>query len=309
MSESVDIEVRSTRLRELDSLRGIAACGVLFWHYSAHFHAKPLEGLFAGFYRSGFYAVDFFFVLSGLVLARAYGTEARRGRLAENIVKRIARMFPLHIATLVLVALGQWILTAVIEQRHFVVANNDLYHFLLNLGLAQFLGLQSGFSFNSPAWSISTEFYVNVAYLAVLASGRRIIPIATTILLASFVLILATGDGALAIVNMDRHPAAMLTRTAYGFFTGVLLYEVVFCRSHLWKPNTVYFDIGFAVSVAALLAGALGYLRFPPHVEMASVLVGFPLLIICTSQGRLFKRVLRLRPLTYLGDISYSIYL
>ncbi|MBW2290842.1 MAG: acyltransferase, partial [Deltaproteobacteria bacterium] len=85
--------------------------------------------------------------------------------------------------------------------------------------------------------------------------------------------------------------------------------EIVFRRLRSWKLNATYFDFGFAISVAALLAGALGHLRFLPHLEMASVLVGFPLLIVCTSQGQLFKRVLRLRPLRYLGDISYSIYL
>ena len=74
------------RLRELDSLRGLAAIGVLFWHYQGHFHAKPLAVVFEAFYRAGYYAVDFFFVLSGLVLARAYANEYRSHRFAENMV-------------------------------------------------------------------------------------------------------------------------------------------------------------------------------------------------------------------------------
>ena len=28
-------------LRELDSLRGLAALAIVFWHYSVHFHATP----------------------------------------------------------------------------------------------------------------------------------------------------------------------------------------------------------------------------------------------------------------------------
>ncbi|MCP4039446.1 MAG: acyltransferase [bacterium] len=297
------------RLRELDALRGIAAVAVLFWHYSGHFHAQPLASVFAAFYRSGYYAVDFFFVLSGLVLARAYGTRARRTMLAENIVRRIARMFPLHVATLIMVACGQYLLTEIMGRSRFMVGNNDLYHFLLNLGLAQYLGFQDGFSFNAPSWSISTEFYVNLLFLVLLASCRRIAGIAIVLVAVSAAIVVMTGNGSLGDANTIRYPAVTLIRTICGFFTGVVLYEVLFCRLRARLSSSILFDLGFVLTVATLLAGALGHLRVHPHVEMASVLLGFPALILCTSHGYVFKRVLRLAPFSYLGDISYSIYL
>ena len=71
-----------TRLHELDSLRALAAIGVVGWHYSSHFGAAPLPSLMTPFYRHGELLVDFFFVLSGFVLARRIGTTsaARRSR-------------------------------------------------------------------------------------------------------------------------------------------------------------------------------------------------------------------------------------
>jgi peptidoglycan/LPS O-acetylase OafA/YrhL len=63
---------RTGRIHELDALRGIAALGVVFWHYGAHFDAHPLTGLLHPFYSAGFLLVDFFFVLSGYVIGRAY---------------------------------------------------------------------------------------------------------------------------------------------------------------------------------------------------------------------------------------------
>ncbi len=93
------------RLLELDAMRGVAAIGVLFSHYSGHFHSKPLYWLFSPFYFVGNYSVDFFFVLSGFVLARVYFQEDRRYKLGENVVRRIARIYPLYLLTLLIAAI------------------------------------------------------------------------------------------------------------------------------------------------------------------------------------------------------------
>src|SRR5262249_9442676 len=47
----------------------------------------------------------------------------------------------------------------------YAYGNNDIWHFTLNLLLLQYSGLQSGFSFNGPSWSICTEALVNLAFL------------------------------------------------------------------------------------------------------------------------------------------------
>jgi hypothetical protein len=51
-----------SRLASLDTLRGIAALSVLFWHYRTGFDGNmPLYPVFAPFYQSGGVAVPFFF--------------------------------------------------------------------------------------------------------------------------------------------------------------------------------------------------------------------------------------------------------
>ena len=303
------METGTRRLHELDSLRGVAALGVLLWHYSKHFYATPLDGLLAPFYLAGIYAVDFFFVLSGMVLARAYGGEERRERFADNVVRRIARLYPLHLATLLFVAGAQGALVWGFEARPFIIEHNDTYHFVLNLFMAHFIGFQEWASFNGPSWSISTEFWVNVLFFTLLLSTRRIVPIAIALVVISFAVVVTTGNGALAMGDTKLYPSLAVIRTIYGFFVGVLLYEIGFKRERLARVPAAFFDAGFVACSAALVAGSLGLLSVTPHAEMFSVLIGFPALILCAAKGRWMKSVLRLGPFVYLGEISYSVYM
>ncbi|WP_152597960.1 acyltransferase family protein [Novilysobacter arseniciresistens] len=56
---------RKGRILELDAVRGIAALGVVVYHYGAHFGSRPFDALLYPFYNAGFLLVDFFFVVSG----------------------------------------------------------------------------------------------------------------------------------------------------------------------------------------------------------------------------------------------------
>ncbi len=59
----------NSRLLTLDAMRGLAAVAVIFWHLN---FIGPLA-------QSGYLAVDFFFVMSGVVIARAYQARLDRG--------------------------------------------------------------------------------------------------------------------------------------------------------------------------------------------------------------------------------------
>ena len=86
------------RMKALDGWRGIGALGVCFIHLQLN-----------GFLTSGpsldswILAVDFFFVLSGFVMARVYADDlVDGGRVAMFAVRRLGRLWPLHIFMLAL---------------------------------------------------------------------------------------------------------------------------------------------------------------------------------------------------------------
>ena len=83
------------KLKSLESLRGLAAVGVVFFHFRMHssFDNRFVQDLWL--------MVDFFFVLSGFVMTLAYADRlANRRQFFEFAKKRFFRLYPLHILVL-----------------------------------------------------------------------------------------------------------------------------------------------------------------------------------------------------------------
>lgn len=181
----------------LDLSRLVAAVAVLFWHY-VHFvipadgspappniaAVEPLHPLFALFYDYGHLAVEYFWIVSGFVFAHVYLADPQaRGRFWTA---RIARLWPLHLLTLGVVA-GLQALYFTLHGQHFVYSPNDAYHFALNIFLAHFWGFERGMTFNGPSWSLSVEIVAYAAFWALLPalrSGRLLVAGAVAFLAA-----------------------------------------------------------------------------------------------------------------------------
>jgi peptidoglycan/LPS O-acetylase OafA/YrhL len=292
------------RLAPLDALRGFAALAVLVWHYGTGFGAMPMQPLLAPFYRSGGYAVLFFFLLSGYVLSHAYMTPLRRHDVAHNLFARFARMAPLHYATLVLVAGAQaWFVSR--EGRPFVYLSNDCWNFLLNLTFLQQSGLQTGLSFNGPSWSIGVEILVNVVFFALISSRLHLTRAFVVVCAAATALLLLPGGD---LLYSDKEPILdrlMLCGFA-GFFWGAALYRIA--------PPAPGTSMAFDAVFAGALAVTLAMLTLRPHLPSARLdiviaFVAFPALLICALRGPLTSRLLSRPALRWLGYVSFSLYL
>ncbi|WP_322092907.1 acyltransferase family protein [Paraburkholderia bannensis] len=293
------------RLHELDSLRALAAIGVIGWHYTNHFHASPFPHLMAPFYRHGLLLVDFFFVLSGFVLARTYWTENRAPNFAVNMRDRIARLYPLHIVTLCIVGVMQWMLVSVFHSEPFMYEFNNARNLVLNLLLMNRTGLEHGYSYNAPSWSISVEFIVNVAFLAAITAHRRTAAAIISIgALASAFVVARNGLISNATVfGIDND----VFRATFGFCLGVALHSFCSRPARLRAPRFLY-DALALVALFAFLSYCASA-RTTGYLDLAVSLICFPALIIGAMRGRIVRGFLRMPPLVFLGTISYSIYL
>lgn len=162
------------RFTLIDALRGAAAVAVLFYHYMHFFmtgtdhtrqfaflQQEPAQTWLSGLYEYGFYAVQVFWVISGFVFAVVY--LGRGASTREFVVNRFARLYPLHLLTLLAVVALQ----AIALQRlgHTLFYDNyDWPHFALQLGFASDWFEWSDHSFNGPIWSVSVEVLVYAVF-------------------------------------------------------------------------------------------------------------------------------------------------
>jgi peptidoglycan/LPS O-acetylase OafA/YrhL len=164
------------RYEALDGLRGVAALGVLLYHLGGWTYRPWLMA-------HGYLAVDFFFCLSGFVLAHAYG--AREIGWLGFMRARLIRVWPLIALSMVAGAL------VMIGHR-----DNILICLLMGLLVLPRIWVKSEDSFsplfplNPPAWSLFLELFASALWfpgrrlstlwlvLVILVSGGVLIPIA-----------------------------------------------------------------------------------------------------------------------------------
>ncbi|MGF6573902.1 peptidoglycan/LPS O-acetylase OafA/YrhL [Paraburkholderia sp. GAS333] len=216
-------------IRPMTGVRGIAALSVVALHYldNADAAIRP--------WRHAYLAVDLFFMLSGMVLALTYAStatlQAGRRPYINFIQKRIARIFPLYLA----VTLVQ---TAFDLSRHIargipLPSTLEPTAMVANLFLVQSWGISN--SIVQPAWSLSVELAVYLAFPVLVALTIRSRPaIAWAMAGLSVVLLLTVSIGSRncgivcngfldVITGNTPYP---LMRCAAGFTFGLLAYRL-----------------------------------------------------------------------------------
>ena len=166
-------------LHSLDALRGVAALAVVVFHYSNFFtvgnalptsfnvRAEPFYNVAPLIYKSGWLAVDLFFTLSGFVFFWLYSARVsdRSITAGKFFLLRFSRLYPLHLLTLLIVVAGQSIYAWMHPNSpSFVTAFDSVRYFVLQLGFASMWWPGSEITFNTPAWSVSIEVLLYVAF-------------------------------------------------------------------------------------------------------------------------------------------------
>ena len=217
----------------LDSVRGIAALCVVVHHFVI---SQPLAAVLPNrawidfaFFHNAWLFVDLFFVLSGIVISMSYvqggfGTFEFR----EYIVRRLARIYPLHIVTLLAFLSFRMMKLGLVGAGliHFAppeMAVNNGYSFFLNVLLLHALGFVDHLSWNGPSWSISAEFYTYLVFGGVVILAQRFRDV-RIIYVMSLVLSLA---GCAFILLVLHHytldfQSYGIARCILSFFLGVL---------------------------------------------------------------------------------------
>jgi peptidoglycan/LPS O-acetylase OafA/YrhL len=288
-------------IRSHTGLRGIAALLVVAYHLQFNPGYKfPFETATALFSRS-YLMVDLFFILSGFVLSYVYRGD-RRLTPAERKsfwVARFARIYPLHVFALAY-------LTGFVLATTALLALNGKLHEPLGSPfdwLGQLLLLNAWFPatnlWNIPSWSISAESFAYFLFpflTAVHARSRTTTQlILLTAAVAFYLFVVASGG------SLDITEGLAPLRCIAGFGLGMLLF---------WYSDVIEGRSVATLSLLQLIATAWIFFALMVRVSDPIIVPAFALIVISTWQDRgIVARMLSTRPLHWLGDVSYSIYL
>ncbi|QQL50813.1 acyltransferase family protein [Mucilaginibacter ginkgonis] len=298
----------------LDGLRGVAALQVVIFHCFEAFDGGDYYKLFP---NHGYLAVDFFFLLSGFVVAYAY--DSRWGKMTtwDFFKRRLIRLQPMVIVgSMVGAALfyfqGSSLFPLINGTPVWKMLLVMVFGFtLLPLPIsADIRGWQEMHPLNGPCWSLYFEYIANILYgLIVRRFSKLLLWILVILSAAWMVYYLVTGKsgdliGGWALNNEQQMIG--LTRMMFPFFGGVLL-----CRLNLVKHVKYAFPICSVLLLALFLVPRLGgheRVWINGLYESFCVILMFPLIVWIGASGTIISAAGK-KVCKFLGDISYPIYI
>ena len=244
-------------------------------------------------------------MLSGFVIFSTYG---KRIATPIDLVRfqflRFGRLYPVHF-TFLLLFVGFELLKLMFVKNPvsipFAEGMAGPREFLENLTLTHALGFSlKPDSFNGPSWSISTEFYTYLVFalIALLFAKRQGLVHGILVLALAILLVIDPPE----LARFSRFITCLT-----GFFSGCLVAILVASAQvrHLVLPGTT----GLLATLAIVVFVASGLRGRGTDLIIMFLLSGTLIVtLVCGAEG-LLRRVLRSRPLTVLGEHSYSLYM
>jgi len=308
---SVDIR-KPDRLNALTGLRTFAAINIVFFHFSDPRWFGPL----APVVNAGYASVSFFILLSGYVMAYNYAARARAGQL-DNVrfwKARFTRLYPIYLLSLLMA----W---RMVPQEYAAHSHGMFWlgMFLTPILLQGWIPSIATF-LNTPAWTMSAEwfYYMIFPWMARWKRVERVLPALARL---AFVWMLGMIPGVLYVVfNPDGipHPdrfssAPWLQALKYtpiphlaSFVFGVLLAGL---DELIPRPARLRFVLGLGGSVVIFFLLWLGAAIPYAVIHDGLLMPLFGCVILGLSGDNPLSHALGVRPLVFVGEASYCLYL
>jgi peptidoglycan/LPS O-acetylase OafA/YrhL len=299
-------------LSSLTALRGIAALLVAVFHFEMAI-ARFVPAAQTMFFEKCYLMVDLFFIMSGFIMIHVYSNHFKNNIQAKSLknflVARFARIYPLHLfSLLLLVVIVRWITNwgdppIIFEQPADI---------LPNIFLLQSFGFTKIYSWNIPSWSISAEWAAYILFPVIALSINKKKTVSVILLL---ILVVAAYYSIMYLLprknplnpsipvphNLNTTFDYGYIRGIAGFTAGILVYLVYELRA---VRKAFSSDI---VSLLIILAITLA-MHFSLNDGITVFLFAILVLSFTANNGWIANFCNRKIP-QFLGNISYSVYL
>lgn len=298
----------------LDALRGVAAIVVVLFHvlevYSGGNHMEQLI-------NHGYLAVDFFFMLSGYVMAHAYDDRWGKMTLKDFFKRRVIRLHPMIILGMTIGALCFYFG----ESPYFPKIEDTSVWTLILITLIGYTlipvppsmdirGWNEMHPLNGPAWSLFLEYIANILHALILRKlSKVILSILVFIAAAALIHLAVTSPMGDLIGGWSVEPEQLrigFTRLLFPYMAGMLLRRVV----KIIKVNNSFLICSILLVLVLSLPriGGHNLLWVNGLYDSLTVILVFPIIIYLGASGDV-KTKIGDKLCTFLGDISYPIYI
>ena len=285
----------------IESLRGLAALSVALYHFAIDSYLTNNM-----FVKNSWLMVDFFFVLSGFVIALNFQQNiCSISDVFKFQARRFFRLYPLHIVMLIIflcIEYGKYIA----QIKYGLVANNPAFtinnweSFFQNALMIHAIS-QEYLTWNGASWSISAEFLTYFLFAFIIFGSQKraylIVPISILISFSAFIF----------LFNTNLSASNGLIRCLYSFFLGVIVWNIC-SSSKLTFPNFISY---------LLISTSVGMIIFAEPEDIIGLNIFNPvvfsiMLITLQFSNQTTNKAIKIlnnKYLVYLGTISYGIYM
>lgn len=283
----------------LDGLRGVAALAIVLFHFMEIVY-QPAKNFIA----HGFLAVDFFFCLSGFVIAYAYQDRIGKMGMVAFFKTRLIRLHPLVIFGSVLGLLA-FLLNPFSSHPETYETGKLILIFLTSVFLIPFPEMPDRFfnlfGLNAPAWSLFWEYVANILYAFFLYKlSRRSLLLLTIFAAAGLCFVSNRAGGSLLGGWSGETFWDGCARISYSFLAGMLIYR----SNWIIKSKLGFVGLSVLLSLALLMPFTT---KWNWLTEPVIVLFYFPLLIALGAGAKLTEGFRKICILS--GKISYPLYM
>jgi peptidoglycan/LPS O-acetylase OafA/YrhL len=305
----------------LDGLRGVAAILVVVFHVFETYSGDR----FHQFINHGYLAVDFFFVLSGFVVAYAYDDRWPKMTQWEFYKRRLIRLQPM-------VIMGSLIGAALFYfqgcQMFSLIEKTPVWEMLIVMLVGctmvpllpsmDIRGWNEMHPLNGPAWSLFFEYIANILYAVIIRRfSKTLLSIFVAVFAGLLIYYLVCGPivpswgqpqgDVIGGWSVDKTQLNIgFTRLLYPFFAGVLLCrmgKLIHIKGAFWVCSLLLVVVFFIPRI-----GGSTNLWENGLYEAFSIIIMFPLIVAIGAGGEI-KNKYTLKACKFLGAISYPIYI
>ena len=287
------------RYATLDGLRGVAA-GLVVCYHTHLFRGS------AAITPHGYLAVDFFFMLSGFVIASAYQEKLEAGfTVADFVTQRVIRLYPVALAGILLGALrlvSLYVISPVDSESAQWIALALLLNVVILPVVSQTRFRGELFPTNGPMWSLFGELLVNLGWSILVVLKSSIIVIVFLTIASGIVLYSTMHETPIDDLGWEsKFLLGATSRVLFSFLLGTLIYRFRGVLQNLSKGSGILLP---ALSMTALLL-VLGMPWFGGGWDALAIFLFLPaILTLGVVCGREPETPVR----SFMGEISYPLY-